>query len=257
MSFTFVSENDKFGAVAGPDAPTPPSTGAQYRKHFRWGENYVPPEKQPALDARSTASIVVISNLKINAEQHKLIEAMYYPASDASFSAPQIIDHIFPITDAAQLQASGIMAQHGLDADSRKRIDISQKLTRSQAVAGPNSGAAARCGYDHSQRNTEYDRTQNIDAPPGTQKRHTPLPFTACLAHVEITVRSDTVLRIRGHFDHNQGCRAALDSPTRKRKRRVSFTSSASPTASLQSPPHKRTKAADLAPSPEKSHRQE
>ncbi|KAJ7625212.1 hypothetical protein B0H17DRAFT_963693, partial [Mycena rosella] len=65
------------------------------------------------------------------------------------------------------------------------------------------------CGYDHAQRKTKYDRTQNIHAEPGTQERQTALPFTACLAHAEITVREGVVLRIRGHFEHNPGCKDA------------------------------------------------
>ncbi|KAJ7769549.1 hypothetical protein DFH07DRAFT_735996, partial [Mycena maculata] len=55
----------------------------------------------------------------------------------------------------------------------------------------------SRCGYDHT-------RTQK-------KERHTPVPFTSCLAHAEITyaVDSERVLRIRGFFHHNDACKQA------------------------------------------------
>lgn len=55
----------------------------------------------------------------------------------------------------------------------------------------------SRCGYDHA-------RCQ-------TKERTTPVPFTSCLAHGEITYAVDSlkILRIRGYFQHNQACKDA------------------------------------------------
>jgi hypothetical protein len=54
------------------------------------------------------------------------------------------------------------------------------------------------CGYDHRVA--------------GTSKRHTAVDFTGCLAHAEIThlVATQQILRIRGYFEHNDGCKEAL-----------------------------------------------
>ncbi|KAJ7873914.1 hypothetical protein B0H14DRAFT_2502266 [Mycena olivaceomarginata] len=64
-----------------------------------------------------------------------------------------------------------------------------------------------KCGYDHQQRTTKYDRLERDE--PGSQQRHTPVPFTGCLAHAELTVRANKILRIRGHFEHNEECKTA------------------------------------------------
>ncbi|KAJ6511757.1 hypothetical protein DFH09DRAFT_891672, partial [Mycena vulgaris] len=65
------------------------------------------------------------------------------------------------------------------------------------------------CGYDHTKQNTKYDRQQHQD-PVGSRERHNPFPFTCCLAYVEITLRSNSIVCIRGHFEHNQECKDAL-----------------------------------------------
>ncbi|KAJ6448730.1 hypothetical protein C8R47DRAFT_1181520 [Mycena vitilis] len=43
-------------------------------------------------------------------------------------------------------------------------------------------------------------------------KRHTPVPFTGCLSHAEVTfvIGSQKILRIRGYFEHNQACKEAV-----------------------------------------------
>jgi hypothetical protein len=55
----------------------------------------------------------------------------------------------------------------------------------------------SRCGYDHTRQQKK--------------EQHTPVPFTSCLAHVEITyaVDSEKILRIRGFFHHNNACKQA------------------------------------------------
>ena len=46
----------------------------------------------------------------------------------------------------------------------------------------------------------------------GHKIRHNAVVFTGCLAHAEITYLQSTqkILRIRGHFHHNEGCKKAL-----------------------------------------------
>ncbi|KAJ6556906.1 hypothetical protein B0H10DRAFT_1967533 [Mycena sp. CBHHK59/15] len=66
------------------------------------------------------ASEVPISHLKISAEQRKSIDAMYHPDSSSFFPTPPIVDHIYSLDPEAQLEASAVMAQHSLDADSRE-----------------------------------------------------------------------------------------------------------------------------------------
>lgn len=54
------------------------------------------------------------------------------------------------------------------------------------------------CGYNHLMA--------------GSKKRHNQWEFTGCLAHIEVThhVLSGKILRIRGHFEHNDGCKVAV-----------------------------------------------
>jgi hypothetical protein len=124
------------------------------------------------------------------------------------------VDHIFTLEDEPQLQASAIMAQYGLDDDSRENIANrwSQQWSRHSEKAEIDIQKLlylCACGYDHRQRNTKYDHTET-ERGPGSQQRHTGAPFTGCLAHVELTVRGNKILRIRGHFEHNEGCKTAL-----------------------------------------------
>ena len=54
------------------------------------------------------------------------------------------------------------------------------------------------CGYDH--------------ATAGHKTRHNAVDFTGCLAHVEVTYirMTQKIICIRGYFNHNEGCRAAV-----------------------------------------------
>lgn len=54
------------------------------------------------------------------------------------------------------------------------------------------------CGYDH--------------CIAGTKTRQTPVKFTSCLAYAEITfvIETQQILRLRGYFEHNTECKAAL-----------------------------------------------
>ncbi|KAF8142876.1 hypothetical protein K438DRAFT_2111369 [Mycena galopus ATCC 62051] len=217
--FVFVSENETFGATpSGADAnsASPPPAAGKYRKNFRWGE-YTAPDQNPTLKSRSLAADVPISHLKINKEQRKFIEAMYRPDSGASLPAPPIVDYIYGLDDDAQLQASAVMAQHGLAADSREDLGNrwSHQWSRHSEKAKVDTQKIlylCACGYDHRQHNTKYDRSEYET--PGTQERQTAAPFTGCLAHAELTVRGHKILRIRGHFEHNPECKTANFSRT-------------------------------------------
>ncbi|KAJ6526095.1 hypothetical protein B0H19DRAFT_1275946 [Mycena capillaripes] len=107
------------------------------------------------------------------------------------------------------------MAQYGLDIDSREHIanrwsqQWSRRFEKSKTDTHKLLYLCA-CGYNHHQRNTKYDHAQNVNGEPDTQQRHTAALFTGCLAHAEITTRSHKIVRIRGHFDHNDSCKKAL-----------------------------------------------
>ncbi|KAJ7626694.1 hypothetical protein B0H17DRAFT_963315, partial [Mycena rosella] len=101
-----------------------------------------------------------------------------------------------------QLAATAIMVQQGLDIDARERLDNRWSLqwSRNSGKSAKTAGRTKRmfqCGYDHNRSHTKA--------------RHTPVPFTSCLAHGEITFAVDThkILRIRGYFHHNQQCKDA------------------------------------------------
>jgi hypothetical protein len=116
MSFNFFSENDKFGdpshTTLGAAGPAPPPPTDNYRRSFRWAGQYAPPDENPALNARSTASQVPISHLKISPTQRKRIEEMYHPVTTASFATPPLIDCTYTLDDTSQLEAAGVMAQY-------------------------------------------------------------------------------------------------------------------------------------------------
>ncbi|KAJ6573241.1 hypothetical protein B0H10DRAFT_2349038 [Mycena sp. CBHHK59/15] len=119
---------------------------------------------------------------------------MYHPQYSFSFAVPPIVDYIYSLDPDSQLEASVILAQHSLDADSRELIGNRWSQQWSYYFTKDKDGPRrilylCACGYDHHHK-----------------EHHTGAPFTGCLAHVEITVRSNKILRIRGHFEHNQGC---------------------------------------------------
>ncbi|KAJ7753948.1 hypothetical protein DFH07DRAFT_744208 [Mycena maculata] len=212
-TFQFVSENEKFGSPA-PSAPSaaphpaaatagPPPT--KYRKKFRWGE-YIPAEQNPTLNACSTTAEVPISYLKIMKEQRELIDTMYHPVAGAAFSTPLIVDHIYSLDNPTQLQASAVMAQYSLDVGAREQLGNRWSQQWSHYSDGAKGDTPickilylCACRYDHHQRNTNSWKSAETHR----------APFTSCLAHAELTMRGDRILRIRGHFNHHQGCQTA------------------------------------------------
>ncbi|KAJ7873629.1 hypothetical protein B0H14DRAFT_3558330 [Mycena olivaceomarginata] len=210
-TFIFSPENNNISdatLAAGPSAPPPANA---YGKNLRWAGQYTPRHEKPApLNARSTASQIPISHLKVSPEQRKSIEEMYRPATPTSFATPSLADCIYALDDASQLEAAAVMGQYDLDPESQE--DIGSRWSQQWSFWSTKEETRrilylCKCGYDHHQRNTKYDRSETDE--PGSQKRHTPVPFTGCLAHAEVTVRGNKVLRIRGHFEHNEGCQTA------------------------------------------------
>ncbi|KAJ7209835.1 hypothetical protein C8J57DRAFT_1608521, partial [Mycena rebaudengoi] len=164
------------------------------------------------LNARSLSAAIAITALKVSDTQRALIESMYAFDASNSFTTPPIIEHFFSTDTDAQIQAAAVMAQHGLDVHSREDLGSRWSHQWTRADKGKD-GTLKRflylcsCGYDHTKRNTKNDREEHVG---GSRVRHTALPFTGCVAHAEITVRSNTILRIRGHFVHNDECKDAL-----------------------------------------------
>ncbi|KAJ7765862.1 hypothetical protein DFH07DRAFT_683022, partial [Mycena maculata] len=133
------------------------------------------------LNPRSTASDIPLAQLKISADQLAGLQRMYDPNAGASAGALPV-DHIFKLDADDQLYAAAIMAQHGLDLKAREH------LTNRWSQQWARSGGGKKTSKD---------------------ERHSSVPFTGCLAHAEITyvIGSQKILRIRGYFDHNQGCK--------------------------------------------------
>ncbi|KAJ7291832.1 hypothetical protein C8J57DRAFT_1492294 [Mycena rebaudengoi] len=72
---------------------------------------------KPAVIPRSIATDIPLNKLRVSASQQESLEELYR-ASSSTTQTPA--DHLFQLDDDAQVSASGIMAQHGLDLDSRK-----------------------------------------------------------------------------------------------------------------------------------------
>ncbi|KAJ7214694.1 hypothetical protein C8J57DRAFT_1255698 [Mycena rebaudengoi] len=126
--FTFISENDNFGAPGGlyaatiPPAPAPPPS-KRYKK-IRFGV-FTPGEQELSLNTRSLVSDVRLAQLMVSDSQRALIESMY--AIDASNPTPPIIYSVFSTDFEGQLQVSAVMAQHALDVGARD--DLSNRWT--------------------------------------------------------------------------------------------------------------------------------
>ncbi|KAJ7610601.1 hypothetical protein DFH06DRAFT_1016591 [Mycena polygramma] len=196
MSFQFVP----YEAAPGSQ---PLSGATAYENNLTWSQ-YTPEEaagKKPALHQRTLASNIPLDHLKVSAEQLQQIQEIYQ--RDATGNGA--VDSVYTTSDEDQLAASAIMAQQGFDIDARERLDNrwSQQWSRNSAKSEKYVSKTrrvlylCRCGYDHARH--------------GSKTRHTPVPFTSCLAHAEITYAIDThkILRIRGYFHHNDACKQA------------------------------------------------
>ncbi|KAJ7735193.1 hypothetical protein B0H16DRAFT_1731455 [Mycena metata] len=197
MSFQFVAYQAEPGSQ-------PLSGGTVYENNLKWSQ-YTPEEaagKKPALHQRTFASSIPLDHLKVSAEQLQQIHEIYRRDATA-VNGP--VDFLYTTSDDDQLAASAIMAQQGFDIDARERLDDrwSHQWSRNSAKSDKYVSKTrrvlylCRCGYDHGRYNSKT--------------RHTPVPFTSCLAHAEIiyTIDSHKILRIRGYFHHNTACKQA------------------------------------------------
>ncbi|KAF7355782.1 MULE domain-containing protein [Mycena sanguinolenta] len=200
MDFTFVlSEPD----LSQTTHPTNPKRSA---KKVKWATSATPEtissgSKAP-LKQRSFLSDISLKKMMVSAAQLEQLEELYCkPATDVEDGVSPV-DYLYTLNDDDQLAASAIMAQQGLDVDAREQLD--NRWSQQWSSYSTNSINAenrtrrvlylCRCGYDHTRANKK--------------DRHTPVPFTSCLAHGEITyaVDSEKILRIRGFFHHNAAC---------------------------------------------------
>ncbi|KAJ6565954.1 hypothetical protein DFH09DRAFT_1314736 [Mycena vulgaris] len=191
--FTFVSENKNFGIPSPSTAPPPTAVPppAQYKK-IKFGA-YEPGHSKNALNARSLASDVRLAQLKVSDAQRVLIESMYAINASNSFIMPPIVDHIFSMDSNGQLQASAVLAQHSLDVGARD--DLGNRWSMQWSERGKEDANIKRvlylcsCGYDHTKRNTKYDRQQHQDyvgSREATIRFHSPAALLMPKSHCQL-----------------------------------------------------------------------
>ncbi|KIJ32258.1 hypothetical protein M422DRAFT_265912 [Sphaerobolus stellatus SS14] len=154
------------------------------------------------LISRRTAVETPWRQLDLTKDQWTLVQSLYEQQGLSLDGTLQ--DHVFvEEDDASQLEAVSLLASLSFDIASLEDIGCRWSEKWGQ-VRGKGSGEQERslyqcdCGRDHTQF--------------AALKRQTAVDFTGCLAHVEVTmsVHTQRVVRIRGFFSHNEGCRAAV-----------------------------------------------
>ncbi|KAJ7330294.1 hypothetical protein DFH08DRAFT_708894, partial [Mycena albidolilacea] len=152
-------------------------------------------------------SDIPLKKLMVSSAQLQQLEEMYREYATANDDGRTPVNYLYALSDDDQLAASAIMAQQGLDIDTREQMDnrwsamvlLLYQLRKCTSISMSIFALLyfSRCGYDHTRRQKK--------------ERHTPVPFTSCLAHAEITyaVDSEKILRIRGFFHHNDACKKA------------------------------------------------
>lgn len=125
------------------------------------------------------------SHLDVDPEQKKAVEALYRSDKIPTFT-------FRADSEADQICAKKLLVDNRLDDASRRSLD---DRWSSKWVYDFRYGSD--CGYNH--------EIANVKA------RKNAYAFTGCLAHVEITymTRTNAILRVRGHLEHNGGCRDA------------------------------------------------
>ncbi|KAJ7748263.1 hypothetical protein DFH07DRAFT_962159 [Mycena maculata] len=143
----------------GPSQPL--STAPGYGRKIQWAtstpESGPRPKKQP-LKEHTLLSDIPLDHMKISAAQLKAIQSIY--CADATATPPDEfspVDFLYGIGDDDQLVASAVMAQQGLDIDSRERLDnrwsIQWNCSSGKSPKALNQTRRmllCRCGYDHS-----------------------------------------------------------------------------------------------------------
>ncbi|KAI0039609.1 hypothetical protein FA95DRAFT_1612439 [Auriscalpium vulgare] len=143
------------------------------------------------------SSDIPVAQLILDEEQKKSVKLIH--------KSNELEDHTFDSrSDADGVAAATLLAGLGLDDEARE--DITNRWKKRWGSDYGQKGMAQAihrdlyqcvCGYAHREA--------------GTRKRHSPLDFTGCLAHVEVTYGCDSrkVLRVRGFFVHNAACEEA------------------------------------------------
>ncbi|TFK78557.1 hypothetical protein K466DRAFT_507120 [Polyporus arcularius HHB13444] len=174
---------------------TPVLKPTGFRKFLYVGQQEARREEVP-LTALRSASDVYLDKLCTAPDQLRSIEELY--------KVGNITDHQYdPRSGEDQLAAAAVMAEIGLDLDARESL-ANRWSTHWSRETGTGEKETSRtlyqcnCGYHHKARNSKT--------------RTCPVPYTGCLAHVEVLfeVRSGRIRRIRGYFMHNQECKDAL-----------------------------------------------
>jgi hypothetical protein len=118
MSFQFVPPESN-----GPSQPLS-AGGSSYNK-LKWS-NYTTETAsgsgKPALKQRTIASDIPLDKLKVSPEQLAQLKQIYANATTADHQN-SVVDLLYALGDDDQLAASAIMAQQGLDIDTREGLD--------------------------------------------------------------------------------------------------------------------------------------
>ncbi|KAJ7190492.1 hypothetical protein GGX14DRAFT_579763 [Mycena pura] len=159
------------------------------------------------LDAGDLRTKVYINSLKVSPVTAATLKSYY--ARDALYSG--LIDHQYDHSKnpSAQIDALAMLASLGVHHDITAPCPTGQWENswsdNKDKVSPPREWNIRRililctCGYDHVAR--------------GSKTRKAAFPHTGCTAHLEITIHpssNNSILRIRGMPEHNEGCKTAM-----------------------------------------------
>ncbi|KAJ3533425.1 hypothetical protein NM688_g7283 [Phlebia brevispora] len=174
-------------------------------------------------DERKLRKKVNIDALYCSAEQRALIEAIYREQRHSG--------HIYHPTAQSQRRAHEFLAAHKLDVDARKLpLDSRWSIADSRQWDRHSVGddvkmrtVVYQCstGYDTAARQTGKGPIPTTSSPRKGRasaeewQRRAPYDHTGCLAHAEVSLAQmlngdNIILRIMGHFEHNDACLAAV-----------------------------------------------
>ncbi|CDO76392.1 hypothetical protein BN946_scf184937.g6 [Trametes cinnabarina] len=171
------------------------------------------------LKAAQKASNVYLSKLWLTKEQYQQLADLYANAEVSS-------QEYRPESDSDQLAAASWLAAVGLDLDGRKGLGNRWSSRWSQESGKPKgeiirklfqwcTSAVYLLPVEKQSTNHEISRLSDCGYPHESRNarlRHTPVPFTGCLAHAEVLYQKRTgkIMMTRGYFEHNQDCREAF-----------------------------------------------
>ncbi|KAF9029036.1 hypothetical protein BDZ89DRAFT_1133294 [Hymenopellis radicata] len=151
--------------------------------------------------ARQQACTLYVRKLILSTEQSIAIQHLYDANKIESYEF-----HVGGEAEQESQQATAtVMGIHGLTFAALDEVDNRWSVAWSENTGEGDSAmkrltkfSGSDCGYDHTVA--------------GSKKRNTPAPYTACLAHAEITyvVSTQKIYRVRGFFQHNDACKDAL-----------------------------------------------